>query len=71
MALLKSIETSDQPAINYINSNKCIQRNLANEVGITGLKIVRQNQSEGIFKVNVIRVFQDGEITIENLTLTK
>lgn len=61
VALLTSIETGDQTAVSYINSEKYIQHNLAVGDGLAGFGEVLQALPKGSAKVNVVRAFQDGD----------
>lgn len=59
-ALLKSIETGDASAIAYINPDKYIQHNLGVADGLAGFGAVLHALPKGSAKVNVVRLFQDG-----------
>ena len=61
VALLKSLETGNQNALDFINPNKYIQHNLSVGDGLEGFKAIMKNAPDGGFKVNVVRVFQDGD----------
>ena len=61
IAVLASLETGDQNAINYINPNKYIQHNLAVGDGLTGFGEVMKHAPEGGFKSNIIRAYEDGD----------
>lgn len=61
VALLNSIETGDQHPVTYINPDKYIQHNLAVADGLAGFGALLQALPEGSAKVNVKRVFQDGQ----------
>jgi predicted SnoaL-like aldol condensation-catalyzing enzyme len=61
VALLNSIETGDQAAVNYVNPNTYIQHNLAIADGLAGFGAALQALPEGSAKVNVIRSFSDGD----------
>lgn len=61
IALLNSIETGDQQAINYVNPTHYTQHNLAVADGLEGFGAVLQALPEGSAKVNVIRAFSDGD----------
>ncbi|MCW8329050.1 nuclear transport factor 2 family protein [Photobacterium sp. SDRW27] len=61
VALLNSIETGDQQAASYVNPDKYIQHNLAVGDGLAGFGAVLQVLPEGSAKVDVQRVFQDGD----------
>lgn len=60
VAVLESLETGDQQAVNYINASNYTQHNLMVENGLEGFGKVLQNAPEGGFKANVVRSFQDG-----------
>lgn len=60
LALLKSIETGDHAAADaVVNQNKYIQHNLAGSDGVAGFHDLL-DAPKGSFKVNTVRVFQDG-----------
>jgi predicted SnoaL-like aldol condensation-catalyzing enzyme len=59
--LLKSIETGDPRPRAFINPDKYIQHNLAVADGLAGVKILLQSLPKGSAKVNIVRVFQDGD----------
>jgi predicted SnoaL-like aldol condensation-catalyzing enzyme len=59
-ALLKSIETGDASTIAYINPDKYIQHNLGVADGLAGFGAVLHALPKGSAKVNVVRLFQDG-----------
>lgn len=58
---LKSIETGDTGPNAYMNPNKYIQHNLMIKDGHAGFEEVLSQLPPGSAKVNVYRVFQDGE----------
>lgn len=58
--LLNSIESGDQKPASYINPNKYIQHNLGVADGLAGFGAVLQALPKGSAKVDVKRVFQDG-----------
>jgi len=60
-ALLTSIETGDQSAVDYINAEKYKQHNLLVADGLKGFGEVLSHAPEGGFKANVVRSFQDGD----------
>ncbi|MEM6892368.1 MAG: hypothetical protein AAF554_01680 [Bacteroidota bacterium] len=66
IAVLTSLETGDQTAIGYINSQKYIQHNLAVADGLEGFGAVMQNAPEGGFKAKVVRSFEDGDYTFSH-----
>lgn len=61
VALLNSIETGNSKAIGYVNPEKYIQHNLSVGDGLSGFGAVLQALPKGSAKVNVVRVFEDGE----------
>lgn len=61
VALLKSLETGDQQAINYINEHKYIQHNLAVADGLEGFKALLQQIPPNSGTVNTVRIFQDAD----------
>lgn len=61
IALLNAIETGDQQAIQYVNSNQYTQHNLAVADGLAGFGEVLHALPEGSAKVNVVRAFEDGD----------
>lgn len=60
VALLNSIETGDEKAIEYINPEKYIQHNPAVADGVAGFKEVLKTLPEGSAKVDIKRIYQDG-----------
>lgn len=60
-ALLNSIESGDTSAIAYINPSQYTQHNLAVEDGLAGFGKVLHQLPEGSAKVDVKRVFEDGD----------
>ncbi|WP_394749204.1 nuclear transport factor 2 family protein [Spongiimicrobium salis] len=62
-ALLRSLETGDSTAVNYIHPEKYIQHNLGVADGLEGFGAVLQNAPNGGFKAKVIRTFEDGDYT--------
>jgi len=61
VAVLNSIETGDTSAVAYINSEKYIQHNPAVADGLSGFGEVLRALPEGSARVDVKRVFQDGD----------
>lgn len=61
VALLNSIETENQEAVSYVNSQKYTQHNLAVADGLAGFGELLQALPKGSAKVNVVRAFQDGD----------
>jgi len=61
VALLSSIESGDASAIAYVNPDKYIQHNPAVADGLAGFAEALKALPPGSAKVDVVRVFQDGE----------
>jgi len=61
VALLKSIETGDPAPVAFINRERYIQHNLQVEDGLEGFGKLLSQLPEGSAKVDVIRVFEDGD----------
>lgn len=61
VALLNSIETGEQRAVNYVNPNTYTQHNLTLADGLAGFGAVLQALPKNSAKVNVIRSFSDGD----------
>jgi predicted SnoaL-like aldol condensation-catalyzing enzyme len=61
IAVISSIETGDQNAIQYINPEKYIQHNLAVSDGLAGFGEVFSALPEGSAKAKVLRAAQDGD----------
>jgi predicted SnoaL-like aldol condensation-catalyzing enzyme len=61
IALLNSIETGDQQAVNYVNPEQYTQHNLAVADGLAGFGAVLQALPKDSAKVNVVRAFSDGD----------
>ncbi|MCL1056790.1 nuclear transport factor 2 family protein [Shewanella gelidimarina] len=61
VALLNAIETGDSKAISYVNASDYTQHNLAIADGLAGFGEALQAQPKGSAKVNVERVFEDGD----------
>lgn len=61
VALLNSIETGEQQAVTYVNPDQYTQHNLAVGDGLAGFGAVLQALPEGSARVDVKRVFQDGD----------
>jgi predicted SnoaL-like aldol condensation-catalyzing enzyme len=59
--LLKSIETTEEEPLNYINPNKYIEHNPKIKDGLEGFRSTLLNHSKEKFKVKIIRVFEDGD----------
>lgn len=73
--LLKSMETGDEKPVSLINPTNFKQHNLTLADGLQGL-LERRKLNKGIFKVNTVRAFQDGnfvfthnELSVPNLNL--
>jgi predicted SnoaL-like aldol condensation-catalyzing enzyme len=60
VTLLKSIETGASEPASYINPSKYIQHNLSIEDGLAGFGKTLQSLPKGSAKVNIARVFEDG-----------
>ncbi len=60
-ALLKSIVTGDPNAVAFVNPEKYIQHNLAIADGVAGMKAAFSQIPKGSAKVNIVRLFQDGD----------
>jgi len=61
VALLNAIETGDSKAISYVNASDYTQHNLAIADGLAGFGEALQALPKGSAKVNVERVFEDGD----------
>jgi len=61
VALLNSIETGEQKAVNYVNPTKYIQHNLAVGDGLAGFGTALQALLKNSAKVNVARSFKGGD----------
>jgi predicted SnoaL-like aldol condensation-catalyzing enzyme len=61
VALLNTIETGAQEPVGYINPNKYIQHNLGVADGLAGFGELLGQLPEGSAKVEVQRVFEDGD----------
>jgi len=66
VAVLNSIETGDQQAVNYINPAQYTQHNLAVGDGLAGFGAVLQALPKDSAKVNVIRAFSDGDYVVSH-----
>ncbi len=60
-ALLKSIETGDASAVAVVNEDKYIQHNPQTHEGSEGLAALFKRLSESSPRVNIVRVFEDGD----------
>lgn len=61
VSLLESIETGDTKPVAYINPDQYTQHNLAVADGLAGFGEVLSQLPEGSAKVEVVRVFEDGD----------
>jgi predicted SnoaL-like aldol condensation-catalyzing enzyme len=61
VALLKAIETGAAAPVAVINPHKYIQHNLGAADGLAGFRALLQALPRGSAKVNIVRVFQDGD----------
>ena len=59
--LLKGIETGDPKAVRFVNEDKCIQHNPQTHEGSEGLAALFKRLSRTSPRVNVARVFEDGD----------
>jgi predicted SnoaL-like aldol condensation-catalyzing enzyme len=62
--LLKSIENGDSKPATYINPKKYIQHNLGVADGLAGFGAVLKQLPKNSAKVDIVRVFQDGDFVI-------
>ena len=60
-ALLKGIETGDPAAVAVVNEEKYIQHNPQTHEGSEGLAALFKRLSETSPRVNIVRVFEDGD----------
>lgn len=60
LELAKSMETGDDKPLSYINADNYVQHNLTLGDGLQGLQERRARVPKGVFKVNTVRAFQDG-----------
>ena len=63
-ALLQSIESGAKEPIAYINAQHYTQHNLGVADGLAGFGAVLAQLPEGSARVNVVRVFQDGDFVV-------
>lgn len=61
IALLKSIETGDETSMGVVNPNEYIQHNPETHEGGEGLAALFKRLSKSSPRVNVVRVFSDGD----------
>jgi len=59
--LLKGIETGDPAAVSVVNEDVYIQHNPQTHEGSEGLAVLFKRLSETSPKVNIVRVFEDGD----------
>lgn len=59
--LLKGIETGDPEAVSVVNEDKYIQHNPQTHEGSEGLAVLFKRLSATSPKVNVVRIFEDGD----------
>ena len=59
--LLKGLETGDPAAVSVVNENKYIQHNPQTREGSEGLAVLFKRLSKTSPKVNIVRVFEDGD----------
>jgi predicted SnoaL-like aldol condensation-catalyzing enzyme len=60
-ALLKGIETGDPTSVAVVNPDKYIQHNPQTHEGGEGLAVLFKRLSKGEPRVNIVRIFADGE----------
>jgi predicted SnoaL-like aldol condensation-catalyzing enzyme len=60
-ALLNSLATADPEPVQFINPNQYIQHNLMVGDGLSGFGELLKAVPKGSIKVNIVRVFSDGE----------
>ena len=60
-ALLKGIETGDAAAVAVVNPDKYIQHNPETHEGSEGLAALFKRISQSSPRVNIVRVFEDGD----------
>jgi predicted SnoaL-like aldol condensation-catalyzing enzyme len=68
--LLTSIETGDEKPLAYINPNRYIQHNLAIGDGLEGFVARMKARPKGSAKVNIVRVFEDGDFVFTHTEYT-
>ncbi len=61
VALLNSIESGDQTAVDYINPTQYRQHNLSIADGLVGFGELLQKLPPNSAKVNVVRAFEDDD----------
>ncbi|MCG7871700.1 MAG: hypothetical protein N0C81_04740 [Candidatus Thiodiazotropha lotti] len=59
--LLKGIETGDPSSVSVVNEEKYIQHNPQTHEGTEGLSVLFKRLSKTSPKVNIVRIFQDGD----------
>ena len=60
-SLLKGIETGDPASVSVVNEDKYIQHNPQTHEGSEGLAVLFKRLSETSPRVNIVRVFEDGD----------
>lgn len=65
--LLKGLETGDTSAYAYINPQKYVQHNLGVANGFDGFKALMSDLPKGSTKVDVKRVFEDGDYVFTHM----
>ena len=60
-AILKGIETGDPASVAVVNQAKYIQHNPQTREGSEGLAALFKRLSESSPRVNIVRVFEDGD----------
>lgn len=68
--LLKSMETGDASPLTHVNHDKYTQHNLMLRDGFQPLAEHRRNLKPGSFKVNIVRIFQDGDFVFTHNEFT-
>jgi len=68
--LLKSMETGDTAPLAHVNHEKYIQHNLMLRDGFQPLAEHRKSLKPGMFKVNIVRIFQDGDFVFTHNEFT-
>ena len=64
IALLNSIESGDQTAVQYVNAEKYTQHNLSVGDGLAGFGAVLAALPVGSARVNIVRSFTDGDFVV-------
>lgn len=68
--LLKSMETGDTGPLSHVNNEKYTQHNLMLKDGFQPLAEHRKNLKPGSFKINIVRIFQDGNFVFTHNEFT-